>query len=392
MINDNEAWIEDCFMLKDSEKFKVMIKVYENIFVNKEYFANKIGMGRSTVFNWLQKENASFNTKSKTKICQAFNLLDTVWRDSFSNEKIFEKALSEYEKIISQPSIRVENTLVKLQKSTKVKQMKVDNLSKEEMQILLESELEKKSAFFLFELSKVLQQQKEINEALRVLMLIESKESTFRYTHENQIRHQKAILLSSNDIKDWDTAIHILRSLYHSTHYHLKEPEILTLLASNYKRKALVHLDRREEVDMALITSAICLYEDAYHLKADNHKYYDAINLAYLYNLVDVIEIEYADKKEIETLYAELLRVWRIDTNNWWEVCSDAEFLMLLGKVDLAILKLNSFLEKHKVEPFELAVTIRQLKLYIEFTEDQNAKAFLDYLRESVKYLNLKEI
>ena len=138
---------------------------------------------------------------------------------------------------------------------------------------------------------------------------------------------------------------------------------------------------------MELMTSALCLYEDAYELKPDNAKYYDAVNLAYLYNIVDAIEIEYANKQEIETLYRDLLQVWRIDKSNWWEVCSEAEILMLLGKSDLAILKIGDFLENYTVKPFDIDATIRQLKFYIHITKDKNAQQLLKFLEESLLYI-----
>jgi DNA-binding XRE family transcriptional regulator len=390
MINENEAWIEDNFNLKDSEKFRIMIKVYDNLFINKESFAKKIGVGRSTVFNWLKTDRASFNIKSKTKICKGFKLLDTVWSEKFTTGDSFEQSLHEYKKIDAVKSREdvEKHILVKLDNiEIKENGMEVKSLSKKEITLLLENKLEKESVSFMFKFAKKLKSNKQIEEALIVLQWIDERESTFKYTHENELRRFKAVLLSHDNIKDWDEAIHILRSLYHSRSYHLEEPEILTLLASNYKRKALDGDDLKNKIDKEMITSALCLYEDAYNLKPDNAKYYDAINLAYLYNIVDVIEVEYADKIEIKALYKNLSQIWRIDTSNWWEVCSDAEFLMLLGKVDLAILKINEFLENYEVKPFEIDATVRQLKLYIKFSKDENAKNFLGYLEESLKHI-----
>lgn len=64
---------------------------------------------------------------------------------------------------------------------------------------------------------------------------------------------------------------------------------------------------------------------------------------------------------------------------------------MLLGDVDLAKIKINDFLENHKVKPFELDTTLRQLQLYLHFTADTHAQEFLEYLTESGKYLNFRE-
>jgi len=367
--------------LTDNEKFKIMIRVYSDIFVSSDHFAKKIGVARATVFNWRKKEKANFNTRSKIKICQGFNLLDSVWCKDIGLEADFEESLPQYKKIAPKKTIN-EKAIVEGLKKEKEKCMKIKDLSKDESEELLKNRLEKESTSFMFSFAKHLKDNKQIAEALNVLEWIEERESTFKYTHETQIRHFRAILLSHDSIQNWDKAIHILRSLYHSRHYHLEEPEVLTLLASNYKRKALDTLDTNK-IKLNFLTSALCLYQDAYNLKPDNNKYYDAINLAYLYNILDTIESDYAEeKKEIQVIYNELSRVWRIDFNSWWEVISDAEFLMLLGDVKMATIKVTNFLELHKVKPFEIDATFRQLELYINFTNDKNAIEFQNYLKE----------
>jgi len=122
MIDENEAWIENNFTLKDSEKFKVMIRVYEDIFIDKKSFSKKIGVGRATIFDWIKKEKASFNTKSKTKICKGFGLLDTVWSDRFSTQESFEEQLPQYKKIEKSMKIRGQHIEIGLhQDNTKEK-------------------------------------------------------------------------------------------------------------------------------------------------------------------------------------------------------------------------------------------------------------------------------
>ncbi len=99
------------------------------------------------------------------------------------------------------------------------------------------------------------------------------------------------------------------------------------------------------------------------------------------------IELSMPNRVDIETLYRDLNRVWRKDISNWWEVSSNAEFLMLLGEVDLALSFIYDFLENYEVKPFEIDATFRQLNLYIKYTDDRNAKEFLDNLqvRKTIK-------
>ena len=388
--------IEDGFLLRDNEKLQVIAKVYSDIFVNKEHFAKLIGVGRSTVYEWFKEDKrVTFNTKSKSKISQTFGLLDTVWSEQYRLVEEFEKRLNDYKKI-EHPSTDIDRwILVNLKEiDTEDNQMSIERLSLNEIDVLLSDRMKNRSASFMFEVAQKLKSQDRVHKALEVLGWIEEQKSSFWYIHENRIRHFKAVLLSHEQIQAWDEAIDILRSLYHGSNYHLKEPEILTLLASNYKRKALYSpIDTKKyrelnEVDMELMTSALCLYEDAYKLKPDNAKYYDAVNIAYLYNIIDTIEKEYANKKtEITSLYKELSMIWRIDKSSWWEVGSDAELLMLLGEVDLAIIKIGDFLENYSVKEFDIKTTIRQLELYIHFSDDINAKRFLKFLKESFSYI-----
>lgn len=370
--------------VKDSEKFKIMTRVYSDIYVDPDTFAEKIGVGRSTVYNWLQKEFASFNAKSKVKVHNAFQLWDKVWSEYFRTEEEFEEALRQYKNSEEElpDSVCEKNITIGLKNvEPKDKHMRAKELTISDIDRLLEDRSEPYSASFMFEIAKRLRSEKRISDALGVLEWIDEQESSFKYLNENQLKHFKAVLLSHEHIQDYDGAIHLLRSLYFSAKYHKEEPEILTLLASNYKRKALAG----DPVNMELVTSALCLYEDAYNHPCNKQRYYDAVNLAYLYNIVDAIEVEYADKVEIERLYRELLKEWTPAESDWWQVISDAEIVMLLGRVELAISKLNYFLENHRdqVDAFKIDTTLRQLNLYIDITNDNHAKQFANYLEES---------
>jgi len=418
--------------ISDSVKFKIISQAYHDKFVNATHFSKLIGVGRSTVYNWLKssykietlgrdeiimQEGASINTKSKIKICNIFGLLDKIWSDRFYSSSEFRDMLDKYKKIENKKKVIRENNILTGVKKEIDDNFKVNNLSKEEINLLLDNRLKNKTASFKFNFAKLLTNKNRVIEALKVLEWIESDNSSFKYIYENQIKHLKAILLSHSKIGDWDGAIDILRSLYHSASYHLVEPEIITLLASNYKRKALDGVNSKDEINLEFITSALCLYEDAYNLKPDNSKYYDAINMAYLYKIVDAIEVEYANRVDIETLYRDLNRVWKKGSDtmlgnsrrlkwsstskfltfrdynyqwnkfikkhlNWWETSTHAEFLILLGEVDIALSFIYDFVENYQIKPFEIDATIRQLNLYVKFTDDKNAKEFLDNLRE----------
>jgi hypothetical protein len=142
-----------------------------------------------------------------------------------------------------------------------------------------------------------------------------------------------------------------------------------------------------EEIDMNLLSSAMILYREAYEAKEGRPRYYDAINFAYLYNIVGFIQRDTPPTSELKKIYQELSAEWEIDQSNWWEVSSDAEFLMLIGQIDLAIFNINDFFENHPVEKFNIEATLRQLEIYRHFGDDEDANKFYEHLLLSWQHI-----
>ncbi len=354
------------YNLSDTKKFTIMVKTFPTLFENEKVFATKIFVSHSSVNHWINCKTKKIKATAKSEICNIFGLVYSVWEDSFAREEDFESELINYKKVQRKRNL-IERHIMK--------------------------PIENQQPLFLLEQAKEYKEQNRIKEALELLEQIERDDSSFKYKHHNEIAHLKAILLSDDTIQDWDEAIHLLRNLYFSANYHLQEPEIVTLIASNYKRKALFHpttkrYKEREDVDMDLIASALILYHEAYEEKDSQAKYYDALNYAYLYNISNSIESKKIDFNRIQELYSEFSKQWRVDECNWWEVISRAEFLMLLGNTNRAISSIDYFLETHSVTPSQIGATFRQLELYVHFTQDNNAIEFYQYLKESWSYIS----
>jgi len=365
MIDYDEAVDYRKYNLSDTKKFTIMVKTFPKLFESEKIFATKIFVSHSSVNHWMNHKTSKIKATAKSEISNIFNLVYSVWEDSFSCEENFEEELSNYKKVRKNKNI-IERHIMK--------------------------PIENKQPLSLFEQAKEYRKQKKVKEALELLEQIDADMSSFKYKHYNEIAHLKAILLSDDTIQDWDGAIDILRKLYFSAEYHFEEPEIITLIASNYKRKALYcpntkNYKEMEDVDMDLIASALILYYEAYEEKDSQQKYYDALNYAYLYNISNTIESKEIDHERIKKLYSDFSKQWRVDECSWWEVISRAEFLMLLGEIERAISTMDYFLETHSLSPSEIDATFRQLKLYIHFTQDQNAIKFHQYLEESWSYI-----
>ncbi len=386
-------------ILSDSEKFVIILQKYAHEYRTQQELSEEMGIPKQSISDW-KKNSRTIRINNRNSISKTFQLRDMIWIDTFDDAVNFEEKLESY-KIISTIdkehtnevlNFSIQNIILPIQEITKQEQKLLRSLAEQKEIDLQKFNLSKMSSASLFELAKTLKSSNQISEALEVLKNIQQKEESFKYAHHHKIEHLKAILLSHESLKKWDKSIDILRLLY-VENYHIKEPEIITLLASNYKRKALYSSHSRQqwippkEIDMNLLSSALLLYREAYEAKTGTSNYYDAINFAYLYNIAEFIEIEQPNTLQVKDLYDKLKKEWVVDVSNWWEVSSNAEFLILLGEVELAKHNITIFLEEQNIESFNVETTLRQLELYLHFTEDSHAKEFYKYLEESWQYI-----
>jgi len=410
--------LKSTYSITDREKFQYMVQMNQGIFGNAEEFAKKIGAGsgqnkkqkgikankelksgRSTVHNWLHGKGRINSTKLKQNICQVFNLRFDVWKESFPTLESFIIHYNECKIDNAQEEgswVKCESVLFEdIIKMTKKEELYLKNIYDQQSCINIPTNIEHYSASFMLALVLVLKDNYQIEDALRVIEILLRSNTLFKAKNYNRIQHLKAILLSSDKIQDWDKALDILNILYFSAKYHLDDPEIVTLIASNYKRKALFNKNGqlnppdRQYVDMYFLGKALASYRESYKLKKKD-KYYDAINIAYLLGILNALEEQNDEeqdfKAEVKALYQELYdNGWRVNEDNWWEVTTDVEFLVLMGKEKKALSKFEEYLtwNEKTIKRFDMETTIRQIKLYVHFTDDAHAKAFLNTIEEN---------
>ena len=288
--------------MTDIQKFQCMIRKYRDVYEHYEVFADKITASRASDNNWENSKSKKFQTKTRTKICAGFGLKFEVWEDNYNSEQQFIKQLDTYLRVKSPYSVWEKNAfgenIIHMSDDEK---NSIKEFSKEKL-IRFPDNIEHYSAGFMLALTVLLRDKGQIEDALKVLEILLDSDTLYKMKHYNKIQHLKAILLSSDKIGDWNGAIEILNLLYFSAKYHLENPEILTLLASNYKRKALydekasLYPRNSSDINMDLLGRALVSYQESYSLKEQN-KYYDAINIAYLKAILSELE---EDIEEIE--------------------------------------------------------------------------------------------
>jgi len=354
MVKDNE--LREKF--KDNEKFfsKEIRDSAEKLVANhlkslnidisllkpyiKEVVKKVYNKGSQTVNTWEKNQTKNIpKSEIKKNLARMFGMRYEIWEKDYLDIQSFKKDL----KILQKPTDKEEENPLDKKILGEIVPLSLAEESEYEFisqvkPIQIPANLVNFSANFIYRLAFLLKDNEQVTDALYVLEVLERKVEPFIFYYRKEIQHLKAILLSHKDIQRWDDAIIQLCYLY-ADGYHFKNPEILTLLASNYKRKALYHpngtLNHKEQVDINLLQEANDLYEDAYELSEED-KYYPAINRAYIMLIIDAIEGN-RDKTQIEQeinrIYTELVKNgFPTDSKDWWQITTQVEFLVLMKR------------------------------------------------------------
>lgn len=368
-----------------NKKIESQVKEYIAEIVKKVFYK-----GTQTVNTWEKQRGNIPNSTIKKDLANMFDMQYIIWTKSYVDIQSFRRDLN----ILKKPILNdKKDNKEELDRKILGEILPISLNEETEFEFIsqttpikIPTNLQNFSANFMFNLAKLLKKHNQVRDALYVLEILEKSLEPFIFYYKNEIQHLKAILLSSKKIRDWDRAIVELRYLYVDG-YHFQEPEILTLLASNYKRKALYNsngtLKSKGEVNISLLQTAHQLYEEAYALSKDD-KYYHAINIAYIILIIDAIEQNNEKKKrqrEIATLYNELLKSgFPSDKQNWWQITTQIEFLLLMKRDSEAFDVFESY--NSTPEAFEVETTIRQLELYTHFTRDRVGRDFIAVLSD----------
>lgn len=345
--------------------------------------------GSQTVNVWETKNGGIPNSEIRKKLARMFDMEYQIWEKEYPDVQSFKHDIETLKKPKKEDFKQKDKKLDK-KILGEILPLPLNEESELEfisqvLPIKIPGNLATFSASFIFSLATLLKNHEQVTDALYVLDSLEKKVEPFVFYHRKKIQHLKAILLSHRSIQKWDEAIVVLRYLY-ADGYHFEKPEILTLLASNYKRKALYHpngtLNYKEQVNIDLLQQANDLYEDAYDISKED-RYYHAINRAYMLLIIDAIEGNKEKKKyqrEISTLYNELLvNGFPSNKKDWWQVSTQIEFLLLMQKENEAFDTWESYEGTPQI--FEVETTIRQLEIYTHFTEEKIGKDFINVLR-----------
>lgn len=255
--------------------------------------------------------------------------------------------------------------------------------------------------------------EKRYEKAMTYLEALFDSSTPCIYRHYNWLLHQKAILLSTDAYKRWDEALDIYQRLFYATDYVIEEPEIITLMASNFKRKALydangdyinhrILSDTEKKSVISLLLRSLEFYKLSYELKQNKSNktnsatdaFYDAVNIAYLKKIIEAIA------GEPFALDLVSYDISNLTPKGWWEGISLIEWKLLGCREEdnekvLDKIK-NECMNIYEVEcptptQNQLTVVLRQISLFLHFVKKGCSKKlfseFKDVLKQDLKKL-----
>jgi hypothetical protein len=339
-----------------------------------------------TVGNWL-KSNTDLKDTKQILINLALNLEPTIWTDTFSSEVDMREQLPNYFKdwaggvTVVKDGVHQLNDLDKENSLKNFKEKKKIDISK--------LDLEKEGMKFRLFLAQMLYEKRQLKEGFEVLESIEDSESEFSIKNENEVDFIKALIFDKLGKR---TKAKIIFKKLSNRGYNVYNPEVDFLIGSQIKREAFYGKDGKElleELDVKTLNIALTYYMKYFSeitkmgekSKKYSERYYYAINVAYLFEMLNRIEDE--NRESASAIFRKI--GWRYNPDCFWETMTQAEFLVLQNRVEEAEKVFEDYAKRKNIDEGSLQSSLDQLKAFAHFTEDESAIEFLEFLKEFAK-------
>lgn len=221
-----------------------------------------------------------------------------------------------------------------------------------------------KSPAFNFEAAKLFYSFGDYSKAIELIEEVEKffidvdGVSIYPFRFNVDIRKLKANCLSR--MNNYEESANIIYGLWS---FGLRDSDTLSMLAAQYKRKALDYKDGKINIDninSSLLIRAKELYLEAFRLNISD--FYPAINAAYLYKIIGGTETGKGTK-----LASYIINVWTPISktkSDWWLHSTLAEAELLQDDYEAFLTKLKEAIEKCKPNIFNKTSTREQLIIY----------------------------
>lgn len=228
--------------------------------------------------------------------------------------------------------------------------------------------LENRSGFFILELADLCKSFGLYEKAIEYIQYAENHYLEINDIKVFPIRHQnKLIKLKANcltRIGRFEEAADVVYGLWQMG---LKDSDTLSMLAAQYKRRAIYGTDYKQEivpemVNVDLLNRAKDLYLEAFRLNIAD--YYPAINVAYLYKIIGGMEEGKGNK-----LASYIIQAWGSKQGeDWWIDTTLAEAELLQDDLEVAVRRMEEAISLHQPDAFQKKAVYEQVIIYSSFT------------------------
>ncbi len=221
-----------------------------------------------------------------------------------------------------------------------------------------------KSPAFNFEAAKLFYSFGDYSKAIELINKVEKShldvDGVFIYPFRFNVDVRKLKANCLSRMNDYEEAANIVYGLWS---FGLRDSDTLSMLAAQYKRKALGYKDGKidkENINSSLLIRAKELYLEAFRLNISD--FYPAINAAYLYKIIGGTETGKGTK-----LASYIINVWTPLSKmsmDWWLHSTLAEAELLQDDYEAFSNKMKESIKKCKPNIFNKTSTKEQIAIY----------------------------
>ena len=226
------------------------------------------------------------------------------------------------------------------------------------------------SGEFILEIANVCKDYGLYQEAINFILKAEDYSldvnglKVYPYKHNQKLLKLKANCLTR--LGGFEEAANIVYGLWQSG---MKDPDTLSMLAAQYKRRALSNGTEfsKDNINLDLLTRSKDLYLEAFRINIDD--YYPAINVAYLYKMIGGL----GSGKGVK-LAAYIIDAWGDrEGKEWWLDSTLAEAELLLDDYEEFEIKMLKAIDKYRPDYFERKAVSEQIQIYAIVTSTEAA-------------------
>jgi class 3 adenylate cyclase len=266
--------------------------------------------------------------------------------------------------MLPEPANTTEEEKIILQHLEKSPSIDILNKSINFNEIIADKNLSEK---YLFQIAKIYKNFGLYEESLKVIGTIKNKTQNIDSLNLTLLKYDKELMkLETNCLTRLGRYEEASNLIYGVWQLGNKDSDTLSMLAAQYKRRALFDTDNnllsKNKINQQLLDRALSLYIEAFRLNIED--YYPAINIAYLYKILG------GDNSGKGNRLAQyIIDTWAELEDDWWLASSILECEIIIEDFENLDSKFENIISKYSPSNFDKQATFTQIELYAKLVD-----------------------